>query len=357
MAGPGPDGGPIKVKQWRWIAGVTALAVAAAVLFLIRWRNEGFDWRLFGRTLIRLNWGWLLGAALFAVASYYGRALRWSAMIRPYKPEPNLWGLFTSTAIGFTAVFLLGRPAEFVRPYLISVKERVPLSSQLAAWLLERIFDLLTVLLIFGFALTQVDRSALTLGPGLQWLLRAGGFAVALLCTLSLGIVLLFRHFSSSARRRFLDAVAFLPPHYHQKVEQITSAFAEGMAATRQDSALLLVFAYTLLEWLLISASYICMFRAFPGLAGLTTTDVFIFLGFVSFGGVVQIPGIGGGVQIATVVVLTELFRLPLELAGSVALICWFLTFVVISPIGLVLLFHEGMNFRRIKEIEEQATI
>ena len=36
---------------------------------------------------------------------------------------------------------ILGRAGELVRPYLISLKEQVPFSSQMAAWLLERILD------------------------------------------------------------------------------------------------------------------------------------------------------------------------------------------------------------------------
>ena len=70
---------------------------------------------------------------------------------------PDLWRIFTATAIGFTAVVLFGRAGEPVRPYLIAKKEGVSFSSQIAAWIVERILDLLMVLLIFGIALTQVS--------------------------------------------------------------------------------------------------------------------------------------------------------------------------------------------------------
>jgi glycosyltransferase 2 family protein len=48
--------------------------------------------------------------------------------------------------------------------------------------------------------------------------------------------------------------------------------------------------------------------------------DVLIFVGLVSFGAAVQIPGIGGGLQVVAVVVLTELFRVRLEPATSFAI-------------------------------------
>jgi len=307
--------------------------------------------------LATLHWGWLAGAVIFVYAGYYGRALRWAAMIRPYKPDANVWNLFSATAIGFTAVFLLGRAAEFVRPYLISARERVSLSSQLAAWLLERMFDLLTALLIFGFALSQVDHSAAALGPGLEWVLRMGGLITALLGGLALGVIVLFRHFSGAMRRRVLDAISFLPARHHRKAGEIAAAFAQGMEATKDWTTLLLILGYTILEWLLIAGCFVCMIRAFPGLALLTLTDVLILMGFVAFGGVVQIPGIGGGVQLVTIVVLTELFRLPLELASSVALVSWIITYVVITPLGVVFILAEGLNWRKIKEMKEQAAL
>ena len=87
-------------------------------------------------------------------------------LLKPLRPHPDMRNLLSATVIGFTAVTLLGRPGEFVRPYLISVKERVPFTSQIAAWVLERIFDLLMALLIFGFALSRVRNLRRARRPG-----------------------------------------------------------------------------------------------------------------------------------------------------------------------------------------------
>ena len=78
--------------------------------------------------------------------------------------------------IGFTAITLFGRAGEFVRPYLIAVKEKVPVTSQMAAWVLERIFDLLMASLLFGFRPDPGhQRRACTSGPKLAWVLAVGG--------------------------------------------------------------------------------------------------------------------------------------------------------------------------------------
>jgi ABC-type sulfate transport system permease component len=78
--------------------------------------------------------------------------------------------------------------------------------------------------------------------------------------------------------------------------------------------------------------------------------DVLIFMGFVSFGSVIQIPGVGGGTQVVSILVLTELFGVPLEIATSIALLAWIITFVVIVPVGALLALHEGLSWARLKE-------
>jgi len=86
-----------------------------------------------------------------------------------------------------------------------------------------------------------------------------------------------------------------------------------------------------------------------------TIVDVLILMGFVSFGAVVQIPGVGGGVQVVSVLVLTKIFGLPVEAATSLAVILWATTFVVIVPFGLVLALHEGLSWRKLRQLEQEA--
>jgi hypothetical protein len=80
-----------------------------------------------------------------------------------------------------------------------------------------------------------------------------------------------------------------------------------------------------------------------------------ILLGFVCFGSIVQLPGVGGGMQIVTVLMLTEFFGVSLEAASGIALVLWIISFVAIVPIGLVLAFREGIQWRNLRHIEPAA--
>jgi uncharacterized protein (TIRG00374 family) len=332
------------------------LGAAAVVWFLhAQLAARGFDWHLAAAGFVRLRWQWLALSLLPIGSTYVVRALRWSIFLKPLKAKPSLRNLLSATAIGFTAITLFGRPGEFVRPYLIALKERVPATSQFAAWVLERIFDLLMALLLFAFALSRVQASGIQAGPKLTWLLAFGGTIVGIACVAITAILLSFRHFAEPGRRRLVAALRFLPEARFLRIERLITAFVQGVESTRSDGALLAVLLYSLLEWVLIAACYWCLAQAFAGLIDLNLVDVLIFMGFVSFGAVIQIPGIGGGIQVVSVLVLTELFGVRLELATSFALLVWILSFVVIVPVGLVLALKEGLDWHSLRKIGQEA--
>jgi glycosyltransferase 2 family protein len=334
---------------------LAAILAGIGGLLYYRLRKSPFDWNLFLATFTGVNWGWLILSIILILFTYSGRALRWEVMLRPLGTKPNFWKINSATLVGFTAIFLLGRPGELVRPYLISLKQRVAFSSQMAAWLLERIFDLLAVLLIFGFSLARIPAADLQAGPALAWVLQTGGYIVAGLGTVSLLVLLVFRSFSDFAEHRIMSALTFLPDAARLRIAKAIAAFSEGMRVTRNPANLALLCLYTLLEWAIIVGCLFAFFRAFPVTARLTLTDVMIFVGFVAFGSIIQIPGIGGGVQVVAIIVLTEIFGMSLEAATGIALLNWILTFVVVVPFGLILAFHEGINWRKLKHLREDV--
>ena len=302
-----------------------------------------------------LRWGWVFAAVILMSGTYYGRALRWAVLLKPLVPRPRIRNLLTATVIGFAAISLFGRAGEIIRPYLVSVKERVPLTSQFAAWIIERIFDLLMATLVFGFAMARVTSSGMHVGPGFAWVLEVGGRVVLGACLLLTAILLSFRHFAEPARQRLTAALSILPEAGFKRAEKLVTAFVTGMESTRSDASLLLLLFYSVVEWILVAACYWCLARAFSGALHLSLIDVLIFMGFVSFGAVVQVPGIGGGMQVASVFVLTELFGTQLEVATGFAVLVWIITFVIIVPVGLLAALREGLNWRGLRQIGREV--
>jgi uncharacterized protein (TIRG00374 family) len=338
-----------RLTRGLWVLGAFAVVVA---LLLIR-GLRGFDWAKFFASFKNVDWRWLAVSVALLLLTYFGRALRWAVMLRPIRPKPGLWNITSATVIGFTSIVLLGRPGEIVRPYLISAKEHVPFSSQMAAWALERIFDLLAVLLIFGIALTRAHPGP-NLNKSLQWLLQVGGYLVVSLGALCLVLLVAFRNFASPAQRRIMSAVTFLPEKVQARIGKILAAFVEGMKCTHNRGYLAQIVGYTVLQWAVIVLGNYCLFRAVPATAAFNLDNVMIFLGFVAFGSMVQLPGIGGGVQVASIVILTQLFQVAPEPAAAIACLIWLNSWVAVVPFGLAFAFHEGINWKRISHIREE---
>ena len=350
-----PRGGYlISKRRWKWLLLWTILVLVAVYLVRSELRSSGFRWALFVSTLAHLDLRWFAGACLFGLAGYYGRALRWLVLLRPMRPHPSQWNVFSATIIGFMSTIFLGRPGEFVRPYLIALKENVPFSSQIAAWVLERIYDLLISLAIFGFALSQLGKLE-DVGPALGWVLAVGGWVVWISSALCLLLLIGIRSYSDRVRRRLLDALGFLSEHHLGRARHFIETLIQGAESIRSVHSILLLVLYTIIEWILVAFCYLCLTRSFPVTMHFTIVDVLILMGFVSFGTIVQIPGVGGGVQVVAVLVLTKIFKLPLETASSFAVILWASTLVVLVPLGLALALHDGLGWRKLRQLEREA--
>ena len=96
--------------------------------------------------------------------------------------------------------------------------------------------------------------------------------------------------------------------------------------------------------------------RAFPApVHNLTVAYGLILMGFSVVGGVVQLPGVGGGAQVGTISALTLLFGVPNELAVSAGLMIWLITSMSIIPVGLIYAQVEGISLRQVAERSETA--
>ena len=335
---------------------IITTAVAGFFLFgdsLRAWFGQ-FEWNKFTQAFAQFDPWWLAAANGLIVLTYIGRAVRWAAMIRPFCPRPSYWGLIRAQITGFSAVALLGRAGELVRPYLIATQHGLSFSSQIAVWFLERIFDLLAVLILFGYALFYLDpATASEVGPRLAWVLHAGGAIAAGIALLACSIIFAFRFFTEKTRTQLNYALRILPVTMHGRIAGMVDAFLDGISSMKTTRQILLVFFLSFVEWIVIVGVFYCLFRGFPPTAQMTWTDAMVAVGFIAFGGIVQIPGVGGGMQVVTVLILTELYGLEVESATVMAIVAWITTFLVVVPAGLVFAVREGLNLGKIRALHQ----
>jgi len=330
-----------------------SLALVGWVVYKVRhnpeWRN--FDFSQFQAMLLRLDYRFLL-VALFAIYStYLLRSLRWREFLMPIKMT-SITNLFTATVIGFGGLALLGRPGELVRPYLISRKEAMPVTTQMAVWVLERVYDLSMIIVIVGgvmfFSLDAED-----LSPGktraLHYL-RTAGLSALVMTLFGIGALGLFRRYWNTLVPWMMGRLQFLPGPLVKGLRAICEDFGQGLSSLRSSRAFLMGLLYTTLVWLSISLGYFVTLRAFgPPLSEFSFAAAVTVMGFAIGGSLLQVPAIGGGTQVFTIIALTEVFDVRPEAATSAALVLWLLTFVAVVPPALILLFRERLSLRKLR--------
>ncbi len=88
----------------------------------------------------------------------------------------------------------------------------------------------------------------------------------------------------------------------------------------------------------------------------MTLSSVFLLTAASVVGGVLQLPVVGGGSQLATIGMLRGVFNLSPELATSCGIMLWLVTFMSVIPAGLVLAHFEHVSLTQIEEesLEEE---
>lgn len=305
-----------------------------SLIIILSWRYYSkFQWQLFFRTLENLDPRWVAAGAALALASYLGRAMRWKVMMLP--AHSSFRRLIAATLMGFTAVVLLGRAGEVVRPVLIARQEKSTVAAQLAIWLMERLYDLLLILLLFGIGLAEAGSLSLAPNSRLTPVLRVGGGLVALAAGAASALLYVLGRHPGNMHTQLLKVVSFLPERMLCRVSRTFDSFLHGARSVGKPKVLAASLALTVVEWAVILAAFWCYFHADPASHGLRLLDVAVYLGFVSVGNIVQLPGIGGGVQIASIIVLTELFHMPVEVAIGLSLLVWAGSALIVLPFGI----------------------
>jgi len=338
--------------------------VASAVVFLIlavlvylQYRHwQTFDLGTFWSQTHRISKIKVLRGIGFIYIAYVLRALRWRIFLKPVRPKATTMELVAPTLIGFTGLALLGRAGEFIRPYLIARRQQLPLSSQLAVWAVERIFDVgaFTVLIVLAIFLP----SALPAIPHPEYyrhFQEAGFLLIALVAGLAVGAVVV---------RRSGDAVALwverrlghLSSNLGHRMAQKVREFGAGLDTIHGPLSMLWLTLVSVGMWYIIALAYKEVTHSY-GVDALEipVSQILILMGSSMVGSMLQLPAVGGGSQMATIAALSSVFDVPPEMAASCGILLWLVTFAAVVPLGLALAHHERLSLRKLSEESHRA--
>lgn len=295
---------------------------------------------------------------LLSVAAIYGcyalRALRWKVFQGNLGPS-SFWPIYAMTLAGFSAVFLLGRAGEPVRPILLARKERLPVADMFGIYVLERIFDFASMAVIASAGLLLFQSRTGTGQPAstLETAAKTTGTIFSLAVIGAIAFLVYLRLHGTALLERRLEG--WRAAHgWRSVVARIVLGFARGVQAIRSVGELVAAVLYSAAHWFLVLLVYFWVSHAFGGrLATITLGDAMLVLGFTLAGSAVQLPGVGGGAQVATFLAFTTVIGVEKEPAAATAIVLWLISFAACSLAGVPLLFHEGFSPRKLRQIAQ----
>lgn len=357
------------MKKKQWIVGLVVLVALAALVIWGRNRIH-FDFAEFRSQLAGADWTKIAIGLACIYMGYVIRSARWALLLRHNKRVPAL-SLVGTQVMGFTAVALIGRVADLVRPYLVAKKTNLDLSSQIAVYIVERLCDMGAIAVLFSLAILQLPQDAIVkainhwprlaaMSHNAPWiaafLLRSGGLILTVFGALFLVAIRLGGDALATMTERAFGVVS---KSMGNAVGEKIRTFRTGLDTIRSFSDFALLVASSVGMWAMIAFAYVETMRAFvasPVLANISISKCILLMVVSGGASLLQLPVIGWFSQIGLVAAaITGFFAAGPEASTACAAMILVVTFLGIVPVGLIWAQFENVNLRKISAESEHA--
>ncbi len=333
----------MNAERGRLLLGVVAALGLLALFF------RGMDWPALGRALTSARWLPLVGLVLVTVLLYTIRAWRWGALLAPLG-RVGMADLFSATMVGFASGLLVPRAGEILRPWLISRRYPIPTSAGFATIILERLIDLVTVLVLFALYLFVLPPPPTQVSGPLMNAIKLGGALAGLVAVLVL-VFLLALHTNAERVVGLIERLTSRAPGWlREPVARALRSFSGGLAVLRAPlSHLALIAGQSLVIWLLIALGFHLNHIAFS--IDLPFHATFLLIAFLVVGVAIPTPGMVGGFHAFYLIALSQVFGVSREQAAAAGIAAHALSNLPILVLGLALLGREGLSLGRVAEV------
>lgn len=332
---------------------VRALAVSVLALGLVAVFLRNAD---VGRVLeaVRTARSELVALAIvLTMLTYVVRAERWQYLLEAIGPT-RFSVAFRTTVIGFAASSILPiRAGELLRPYLLARREGLSVTATLATIVVERMLDLVAILLLLAAYLVWFDPGMAARDSALYAAIHLGGLVMAPIALVSLIVMFILAGHPEWLRSWASRAERILPGRLAGAVTRAVELFASGLGVLRRPRRVLASFAWSLVLWLLICGETWAVARAFH--IEMPFPGSWLMLALLVVGVAVPTPGAVGGFHEAFRLGATAFFGADNDAAVGAAIVLHVTSFVPVTLVGIWFALRDGLNLQRIKQVTESS--
>jgi uncharacterized protein (TIRG00374 family) len=314
------------------------LLVLVAVVLILAYRARGweFDWSSFAASFRNVQVGWLAASVVATLATYIIRAFRWRVLLSHVK-SIRIEPVISATLVGFSAIYILGRAGEVIRPIWLTRREQVPLSASVATILVERSLDFLMLIGLFAWTVLAVEIPAAANAGTALAAMKKGAWVLVVFSAGAMVCMYIFR----SNVDRIVSRVRFA------RVASLLHEFGQGLSFLERGRSFGMALLYSVTLWIVISLQF--WFMILGVRLDFNFSAAALVLVVTAIASIVQVPGIGGGFQLGFSACMTTFFAVPAERAVAASLVAWALSYVPTIAISAVYMLFTGLSFKDLR--------
>lgn len=292
------------------------ISLGLMIIFLY-WAFRGIDPAALWNSIDDLSIVWVGGIVLTALVTLMLRGWRWVVLMRPFAPQVSILDASLALAICYATNIFIPRSGEFVRAVSLKWTRGASISSVLATVVVERILDLIWLIVFLGVSLLLL-RSRIN--QAFPWIEPLSIMALAG-CVLALACLALISIYRDQALPLVKSLLSRISPRLAEKVTDLLETFLHGLQVLHSPVA----YFEIILSSMLLNLGYVLIiYQAFAGFGfteffGLGFGAALVIMAISSVGVIVPTPGAAGPYHVFFGKALILLFGLPQTAAMACA--------------------------------------
>lgn len=321
-----------------------------------------------------INYFWIIPSTLIVFITFILRALRWQLILKSVQ-EVSFWRAYHPMMIGFMINCILpARVGEVARPVILKKNDHVPVSSGLATVAVERVFDVVILVILFGVMMmtVQVDPNFdMAFGKyhlNKDMLMTIRSSMVKLIIVLIAGIVMVSTEKIRTMMNRFIikmpSFLFFVSESSRKKIKQkvciplvkMIENFASGFSLIKYPKKMLICVGLSFVIWGLSAFSYYIFAMGSPGI-DLSFMEIFSVMIIVCF--FIAIPSVPGfwGIWEAGGIFALSLFGILGKEAAGFTLANHVIQIFPVIIMGFVSAIMTGVNIWQVTKEKGESNI
>ncbi|MDZ4669950.1 MAG: lysylphosphatidylglycerol synthase transmembrane domain-containing protein [Phototrophicales bacterium] len=333
-------------KRWR-IVGLGVIVSLLATLFVVR----ELDLPLLGEALAQARFIAILPCVALLLMGLFTRAIRWRVLLSDALP---FWRAFHIMNVAYLVNGVLPlRIGEVARVFLANrVTPPVPMAKTAMTVVVERLLDLLAVVMLVAFALVAGD---------IPPVLRSAGVVMGIMGLTGFVILVILSGQRPLAYRLVEWVIKFIPPLKRMNPTAILDHLLDGLAPLANIRTLSQALFWTGLSWVFsVIAGYVLMYTFYDNPSWSATC---LYIAAAAFA--IAVPATIGslGVYEASIVIALDAlgYGNPPTVAIAFAVVVHGVNVLVHSATGAIGFIHEGVSLgqlsRGVRDVQLDSTM